>query len=397
MKRFLYLFVVATFGLATLACSVGTTFLATAQPSPTAAAVLETPKQAAAAPTAEAAARAILQPAVQGASLDAVLPDIYRKVSLGVVAILTTADQGSGLGSGFVYDKKGNIVTNYHVIDGATDLEVDFVSGYKTRATVVATDLDSDIAVIHVTATQDELKPLTMGDSDQVQVGQTVIALGNPFGLTGTMTLGIVSAKGRTLESLRQSTSGSYFSSGDIIQTDASINPGNSGGPLLNLQGEVIGINRAIRTTGTTAAGDPVNSGIGFSVPINIVKRVIPVLITSGKYDYPYLGISFHPSMSLPDFETVGMSQTSGAYVVDVTKGGPGDQAGVKAGTRTTGVTSLKAGGDLVVAVDGNRVLEFGDLIGYILEHKSPGDKITLTIIRDNQQKEVILTLGKRP
>ena len=123
----------------------------------------------------------------------------------------------------------------------------------------------------------------------------------------------------------------------------------------------------------------------------------MPVLISTGKYDYPYLGISFHSSMSLPDFETIGLSQTSGAYVVDVTKGGPGDQAGIRAGTRTTGVTNLNAGGDLVIAVDGQRILEFGDLIGYVLENKSPGDKVTLTILRDSQQKEVVVTLGKRP
>jgi S1-C subfamily serine protease len=395
MKRFLYLFVVAAFGFAVMACSVGTTFQPTVQPT---AAVLVDPTALISPTTANAGGTgAIVQTVATGAQLDTILPDIYKQVSPGVVSILTTADQGGGLGSGFVYDTKGNIITNFHVVDGATDLEVDFISGYKTRATVVATDLDSDLAVIKVTATVDELKPLVLGDSDQIQVGQQVIALGNPFGLTGTMTLGIVSAKGRTLDSMRQSTGGSFFSSGDIIQTDASINPGNSGGPLLNLAGQVIGINRAIRTTGSTAAGDPVNSGIGFSVPINIVKRVVPVLISTGKYDYPYLGISFHPGMSLPDFETIGLSQTSGAYVVDVTKGGPGDQAGIRAGTRATGISSLNAGGDLVIAVDGKPILEFGDLIGYILENKSPGDKVTLTIVRDNKQKEVVVTLGKRP
>ena len=395
MRRFFYLVVIAALGLAVLACSVGTTLEATVMPTPAPVlAPTAQPFPVDASPTSTGVAEPAVAPAQ---SLDAILPAIYKKASPGVVAILTTASDGSGLGSGFVYDTRGDIVTNFHVIDGAADLEVDFVSGYKTRATVVATDLDSDLAVIKVTATADDLQPLTLGDSDQVQVGQQVIALGNPFGLNDTMTLGVVSAKGRTLESLRQTQSGGYFQSGDIIQTDASINPGNSGGPLLNLNGEVIGINRAIRTTGTTATGDPVNSGIGFSVPINIVKRVVPVLIANGKYDYPYLGISFHTSMSLPDFETIGLTQTSGAYVVDVTKGGPGDQAGIRAGTRATGVTNLNAGGDLVIAVDGQRVLEFGDLNGYILEHKSPGDKVTLTILRDNQQKEVVVTLGKRP
>ncbi len=236
-----------------------------------------------------------------------------------------------------------------------------------------------------------------MGDSDQLQVGQQVIALGNPFGLTGTMTLGIVSAKGRTLDSLRQASSGSYFSAGDIIQTDASINPGNSGGPLLTMNGEVIGINRAIRTTGTTASGDPVNSGIGFAVPINIVKRVVPVLIAQGSYDYPYLGISFSSFLSLADYEALGVNQTSGAYIVSITAGGPGEKAGLRAPTISANQSTLPTGGDLVIGVDGRPVMEFGDLIGYILENKSPGDNVTMTILRDNKKQEVVVTLGKRP
>lgn len=329
--------------------------------------------------------------------LDAVLTALYEKVNDGVVAILITGDEGDGLGSGFVYDTKGHIVTNYHVVENAEDLEVDFISGLKVRAKVVGTDLDSDLAVIKVNVASSELKPLSLGDSSQVKVGQQVVAMGNPFGLSGTMTLGIISAKGRTLSSLRQSQSGGYFSTGDIIQTDASINPGNSGGPLLNLNGEVIGINRAIRTTGTTTTGDPINSGIGFAVPINIVKRVVPVLISSGKYDYPYLGVTFRSSMTLLDYETLGISQTYGAYILEVAPGGPGDQAGLRAGTRRTNTQTLPAGGDLVIGVDGQVVREFSDLISYILENKSPGDKVVLTILRDNQKKEVTLTLGKRP
>ncbi len=318
-------------------------------------------------------------------------------MSPGVVSILTVGDQGGGLGSGFVYDKNGHIITNFHVVDGATDLEVDFASGLKVRADVVATDLDSDLAVIKVNAPADELIPLSMGDSDQLQVGQQVIALGNPFGLTGTMTLGIVSAKGRTLDSLRQASSGSYFSAGDIIQTDASINPGNSGGPLLTMNGEVIGINRAIRTTGTTASGDPVNSGIGFAVPINIVKRVVPVLIAQGTYDYPYLGITFSSFLSLADYEALGVDQTSGAYIVDISAGGPGEKAGLRAPNISANQSTIPTGGDLVIGVDGRPVMEFGDLIGYILENKSPGDNVTMTILRDNKKQEVVVTLGKRP
>jgi S1-C subfamily serine protease len=402
MKRIFTLFVVLSVALAMLACSFGSTLL-TSTESPTVKVntvvpVKPTARPSSSEPTRSAANPVAVQPqALSTTQMDAVLPDLYDKINPGVVAILIVGDQGGGLGSGFVFDTKGNIVTNYHVIEGAKDLEVDFSSGLKVRGTVIGTDLDSDIAVIKVDVPADQLKPLTMGNSDDVRVGHQVVAMGNPFGLSGTMTLGIVSAKGRTLDSMRQSSSGGFFSSGDIIQTDASINPGNSGGPLINLNGEVIGINRAIRTTTTTAGGEPTNSGIGFAVPINIVKRVAPVLIKAGKYDYPYLGISFHPNMSLLDFEAVGAKQTSGAYIADVTPGGPGDQAGLRAGKRKTDIPGLNAGSDILIGVEGREVREFGDLIGYILENKSPGDKVTVTILRDNEKKEVVITLGKRP
>jgi 2-alkenal reductase len=391
MKRLATLFVVAMLAFSTLACSFGPTFFNNLQPTSQPQVV---PTQLAR-PTQPPVV--VVPPALSSSQMDKLLPDLYAAINPGVVAILIVGDQGGGLGSGFVFDTQGHIVTNYHVVEGAKDLEVDFSSGLKVRGKVIATDLDSDLAVIKVDAPAGELVPLKMGDSDTLRVGQQVIAMGNPFGLSGTMTLGIVSAKGRTLDSMRQSASGGFFSSGDIIQTDASINPGNSGGPLINLQGEVVGINRAIRTTGSTATGDPVNSGIGFSVPINIVKRVVPVLIKSGKYEYPYLGISFHSSMSLLDFEAIGVKQTSGAYVVEVVPGGPGDKAGLRAGTRRVDATGLTSGGDLVVAVDGHPVLVFGDLIGYILENKSPNDKVTVTVLRDNEKKEVVITLGKRP
>jgi 2-alkenal reductase len=194
---------------------------------------------------------------------------------------------GKRTGSGFVYSSDGYIITNFHVVEGATDLEVDFPSGYKTRGVIRATDLDSDLAVIKVNAPAEELRPLPLGDSDLVKVGQTVVAIGNPFGLNNTMTMGIISAKGRTLDSLRQTEDGGFYSTGDLLQTDASINPGNSGGPLLNLNGEVIGLNRSIRTTGKNSDGEPVNSGIGFAVSVNIIKRVVPVLIQKGVYDIP--------------------------------------------------------------------------------------------------------------
>lgn len=328
---------------------------------------------------------------------DTLLTNLYEKVNPGIVSIQVLSDLGSSLGSGFVYDKAGHILTNYHVVEGATDLEVDFPSGMKIRGEVIGADLDSDLAVVKVDAAQDALFPLAMGDSNQLKIGQTVVAIGNPFGLAGTMTLGIVSARGRTLDSLRQSQEGGNFVAGGIIQTDAAINPGNSGGPLLNLQGEVIGINRAIRTDTSTTTGEPTNSGIGFAVPVNIVKRVAPVLIEKGSYNYPYLGISYHDEISLLFQEAVGLPQSTGVYVVEVVPGGPAADAGLKDGDRSTKIPGINAGGDLIIAADGRPILVFGDLLSYLMENKSPGDSLVLTIIRENEQKEVTLILGKRP
>jgi len=324
---------------------------------------------------------------------------LYDAVSPGVVLIQQIGEIGSGLGSGFVFNSDGYVVTNYHVVEGATDLEVDFPSGFKTRGIVKAIDLDSDLAVIKVEAPADQLFPLTLGDSDQTKVGQTVVAIGNPFGLNGTMTMGIISAKGRTMDSLRQTEDGSYFSTGDILQTDASINPGNSGGPLLNLNGEVVGLNRSIRTTGTNSDGDPVNSGIGFAVSVNILKRVVPVLIEQGSYDYPYLGISTPPGgdLSLLEREELGLTTTSGAYLIEVLAGSPADKAGLVGGHAATRIRGLLGGGDLIIAVDGRPVRVFGDLMSYIMTNKSPGDSIVVRVIRNNEEKEFALTLGKRP
>jgi S1-C subfamily serine protease len=326
-----------------------------------------------------------------------ILVSLYETVSPGVVAIQTLTQQGGGLGSGFVYDKKGHIITNYHVVEGAEQLEVDFPGGLKLRGDIIATDLDSDLAVIKVDASAEDLYPLTLGDSDQLKVGQTVVAIGNPYGLSGTMTVGIISAKGRTLDSIRQSPEGNYYSAGDIIQTDASINPGNSGGPLLNLNGEVIGINRAIRTSGMDDSGGPINSGIGFAVSGNIIRRVVPYLIKNGKYDYPYLGITARPSITLIEQELLGLSQATGAYVTGVESGGPADIAGVKSGTTNSQIPGVYSGGDLIIAVDGRPVQVFADLMSYLMTNKSPGDELTLTIIRGNNRKlDLVIKLGMR-
>jgi 2-alkenal reductase len=326
---------------------------------------------------------------------------IYGQISPGVVTIQTSQSDGTpvGLGSGWVYSADGYIVTNQHVVEGADKVEVDFPSGDKAFGNVVGTDLDSDLAVIKVDVPAAVLHPLTLGDSDQLKVGQIVVAIGNPFGLNGTMTTGIVSALGRALQSNRQAPggSGSYFSAGDIIQTDAALNPGNSGGPLLNLNGEVVGVNRAIRTTSTTTSGDPTNSGIGFAISINIVKRVVPYLIQDGKYDYPYLGITSIDDLPLQYLQELALTQYTGAYVTSVTPGSPANQAGVRAGTQATSIQGLEAGGDLIIAIDGHTVLHFDDLLKYLFNNKSPGETVVLTVLRGDQQEDLTLTLGRRP
>ncbi|MCW5888529.1 MAG: trypsin-like peptidase domain-containing protein, partial [Anaerolineales bacterium] len=205
------------------------------------------------------------------------LVSLYEAVSPGVVSIAVATQQGSGQGSGFVYDVQGHIVTNFHVVENAQYIEVTFPSGFQAIGKVIGEDRDSDLAVLKIEAPASELTPLVIGDSDTLHVGQYVVAIGNPFGLSGSMSLGVISSKGRSLESLNFAPdSNQYFSAGDILQTDAAINPGNSGGPLLNLYGEVIGVNRAIRSFSFNDSGDALNSGVGFAISSNIVKRVVP-------------------------------------------------------------------------------------------------------------------------
>ncbi len=321
---------------------------------------------------------------------------LYERASPGVVAILNYSSAGGGMGSGFVWDTEGHIITNFHVIENASTIEVDFPSGFKARAEVVGTDLDSDLAVLKVDAPLEELHPLLMGDSEQIKIGQTVVAIGNPFGLNGTMTVGIVSGLGRTMASLHEAPSGGIFTAGDIIQTDAAINPGNSGGPLLNLNGEVVGVNRAIRTNSVSESGEPLNSGVGFAISINIVKRVVPSLIEKGFYDYPYLGITSLSNLSLLQQESLGLPRSTGAYVLSVIPGGPADDAGLQAGTEPSGIAGINAGGDLIIAADGRPLLQFGDLLRYLLNYKSPGDTIVLTVLRGNQELDLVVVLGSR-
>lgn len=328
---------------------------------------------------------------------------IYKSVSPGVVSIKTYDVNGNelGLGSGWVFSAEGYIVTNNHVVDGATKLEVDFQTGFKTYGEVIGTDAHADLAVIKVTAPAAELTPLKLGDSDMLSVGQIVVAIGNPFGLDSTMTTGIVSALGRAMpSSVSSAPGGGFFSASDIIQTDAALNPGNSGGPLLNLNGEVVGVNQAIRTTNSTTSGEPSNSGIGFAISINIIKRVVPSLIANGNFEYPYLGIStmdVFDQMTLDEITRLGLSQFTGAYVTSVTEGSPAFKAGLVPSNSDPQATQVQTGGDLIIAIDSHPVVRFDDLISYLYTNKSPGDTVIVTVLRGTEKVDLSLTLGNRP
>ena len=329
-------------------------------------------------------------PAEMGSTLEA----LYQQVLPGVVAIRTNGS----LGSGFVFDNEAHVVTNQHVVEGASEVEISFASGFKAHGTVIGSDSDADIAVIQVqNAPAEQIHPLALGDSSTLNVGEQVVAIGNPFGLTGTMTLGIVSGLGRT-QVAHESPEGGFFSTADIIQTDAAINPGNSGGPLFNLNGEVVGINQSIRTeTFNGATGNAVNSGVGFSISINLVKKIVPYLIRDGKYEYPYLGISSSSDLSLAAIEALGLKTYIGAYVTSVTPGGPADKAGIRGGDQPTNLEGLQAGGDIITAIDGQPIATFDDLLSYLTTHKSPGETVVLTVLRGDQAMDITVTLEARP
>lgn len=294
-----------------------------------------------------------------------------------------------GLGTGFVWDTEGHIVTNHHVVADATDIEVIFANGQTVEAELLGSDPNADLAVIKVDLPASELQPVTLGDSDAVKVGQLTIAIGSPFGQEFTMTSGIVSAVGRTIRS-----GNALFSIPEAIQTDASINPGNSGGPLLDREGAVIGINSQILSrTGS-------NSGIGFAVPINTAKQVVPTLIKGEDYEYAWLGISggtLTPEaaefMKLPE-------DTEGALVIDVTRDGPADKAGLVGSDKTLTVAGqeYQLGGDVITAINGQSIKSMDDLISYLIQETRPGDTVELQVIRANGQSETVsVTLEVRP
>lgn len=329
--------------------------------------------------------------AVLSNDLEASLIDIYRRVNPAVVSIFVFdgAGQIEGSGSGFVIDSDGHVVTNNHVVAGADGLEVVFSSGERRAAELVGTDIDSDLAVIQLDSLPDGVLPVPLGDSNDITVGQFVVAIGNPFGEAGSMSVGIISGLGRTLDSRRIAEGGGRYSLPRVIQTDAAINPGNSGGPLLNLQGEVVGVNSAIRTsTGT-------NSGVGFSIPVNAVHRVVPVLIAEGAYVYPFMGISM-TTLDLTTQERLGLPQTAGAYVTNVSNETPAETAGL-VGSGITDIGEPLPGGDLIIAVDGVPVGNTDDLISFLVFETQMGQTIDLTVIRDGEEMNIPLTLGERP
>ncbi len=298
-----------------------------------------------------------------------------------------------GEGSGWVYDTEGHIVTNNHVVEGASEIIVTFHNGLWAKGEVVATDPMSDLAVIKVDPPKGvDLKPLPLAEPDSLRVGYSVIAIGAPFGLEETMTTGIVSAIGRSLPvGLKES--GPHYSLPDVIQTDAAINPGNSGGPLLDLTGRVVGVNFAIES--------PVraSSGIGFAIPVSIVQRVVPALIKNGKYEYAYLGIRGH-SVTPELAEALDLPEGAlGAYVDEVVPNGPADKGGVKGGTKVVELNGieLRKGGDIIIAIDDEPVRDFNDLVSYLVTKASPGQEVTLTVLRNGKKLDLKVTLGKRP
>ncbi|MBN1316543.1 MAG: trypsin-like peptidase domain-containing protein [Anaerolineales bacterium] len=312
------------------------------------------------------------------------LIQVYQRANPAVVYIIVESTGVSG--TGFVYSDEGAIVTNNHVVEGARNFEVVFSNGERKSAKLVGTDVDSDLAVIQVDELPEDVEPLALADPGTIRVGQFVVAIGNPFGEQGSMSLGIVSGLGRSLASQRDTMSGSTYSLPQVIQTDAPINPGNSGGPLLNLDGEVVGVNAAIAST--TGA----NSGVGFSIPVSAMRLVIPSLIETGSYEYPYMGVSFDSEITLDEQSALDLPQTSGAYVVSVTSNGPADKAGLTPADRNTG-----RGGDLIIAIDDNPINNFADLNSYLVFHTTVGQTIEMTVIRDGETIQFPLTLGSRP
>jgi S1-C subfamily serine protease len=314
--------------------------------------------------------------------------DVFNLIKDSVVLIKTRIETSLGFedysqGSGFIYSNDGYILTNYHVIEDADEISVTFTNGNITEATIVGSDPYSDIAVLKVNRPPETLTPVVLGNSSALIVGELVVAVGNPYGLSGTITAGIISQVGRELSS-----PGGYNII-DVIQLDAAINPGNSGGPLVNMRGEVIGINTAI-VTGST--------GLGFAIPSDTIKRELPSLLATGEYIHSRVGISgntVNPEIA----EIIGLNYTYGILISEVAPGGPAENAGLRGGDRTERIGGLLyvIGGDVIIGVDGFIMRNFNDFSVYLERNTTPGTVISLTIIRNNQKLTLNVTLGKRP
>jgi len=302
-----------------------------------------------------------------------------------------------GAGSGFVWDQQGHIVTNNHVVDQADKIEVVFSDGTTVPATVVGTDPESDLAVLSVDVPADKLQPVQLADSNQVKVGQLAVAIGNPFGLEGTMTVGIISALGRSLPTTNPTEQalmqGPTYTIPEIIQTDAPINPGNSGGVLVNDQGQVIGVTSAIESPVRASAG------IGFAIPSAIVDKVVPELITNGHYQYSWLGVS--GATLTPELATAMNlnADQRGALVIQVTPNGPADQAGLQGSDRQVKIEdqNVPVGGDVITAIDGQPVKDFEDVVAYLVGSTKAGQQVTLTVLRQGKEEQITVKLGARP
>jgi len=319
------------------------------------------------------------------------LVELFKKTEQGVVKIETDANNSlsdrNAVGSGFVYDIFGHTITNAHVIENATKVTVTLLDGNQYNAEIIGADKFTDIAVIKVNEKPRLLHPLDIGDSSDLLVGEQVAAIGNPFGLSGSMTSGIVSQLGRLMYSPDPG-----FSIPDVIQTDAAINPGNSGGPLLNMKGEVIGINTAIRSS----TGE--FTGVGFAVPSNTIKKIVPSLIEGGKYHHPWMGIT---GIDIdPDLAKIReLVNAKGFLVVTVIDGQPADDAGLQGVSKTVEIDGKEypIDGDIIISVDGKEVRKINDLLVHLQREKSVGDEMILGVVRDGDLIHLTLTLGERP
>ena len=341
----------------------------------------------------DAAAKDLVLAPGELAEEQSALVDLYARANPSVVNITIYGEQNGqvvplGQGSGFVNDHEGHIVTNAHVVDSAEQVEVTFSDGTILSADIVGGDLNSDLAVVKVEQLPESIGPLPLGAMRDLAVGQTVVAIGNPFGLEGTLTRGIISALGRNIPALTP------FSIPQSIQTDAAINPGNSGGPLLNLEGEVIGVNAQIETNGTSRS----NSGVGFAIPVSIVKLVVPDLKEYGEYEWSWLGVrggNLTPAM----VNAGGLSVNKGAFISDVTPDGPAATAGLQGAADSASVDGrvVPVGGDVIIAADGASIQSFDDLLIYIALKTRPGQEVTLTVLRAGETQDIVVKLDDRP